>query len=403
MLTFFLLVPFTHFISNAQDLTGIWRGYFINDGGDQYKLEFQISQNPTNTVTGVSYSYLDVRFYGKATMTGSFIKTSSSFHIREIRTVEVKSIMGYGTCIMNYNFNYEKSGKEEFLEGTWLGKSETKDKKTNSKAVWGECGYGKVYLRKVASSDFYVEPFLRNKTKNNSTVIINEPPRKKDSTRTTPKASVKNPPVVNKTLTGKPVSKTIIKKPVTKPNANTNTARTTSPEIKKPVIKPNTNTSTAKTNIPAKDSIQKLSSPGTRFIPPKQIIPTPEVLKSRSNELVKTFIVNDPDVTVKLYDNGEIDGDTISVYMDKKLVISAKGLTASPLIVKLKMDEETTEHELVMVAENLGRIPPNTSLMIVESGEQRFTAQISSTEQKNAVVRLKYQKPNQSPALQPHN
>src|SRR5258705_706389 len=100
LLTFFLLVPFTHFISNAQDLTGIWRGYFINDGGDQYKLEFQISQNPTNTVTGVSYSYLDVRFYGKATMTGSFIKTSSSFHIREIRTVEVKSIMGYGTCIM---------------------------------------------------------------------------------------------------------------------------------------------------------------------------------------------------------------------------------------------------------------------------------------------------------------
>jgi len=57
------------------------------------------------------------------------------------------------------------------------------------------------------------------------------------------------------------------------------------------------------------------------------------------------------------------------------------------------MDEESDEHELVMVAENLGRIPPNTSLMIVESGEQRFTAQITSTEQKNAVVRLKYQKP----------
>jgi hypothetical protein len=106
LLPFFLLAPFTHFTSYAQDLSGIWRGYFINDGGDQYKLEFQISQNPTNTVTGVSYSYLDVRFYGKATMTGTFIKTSSSFHIREIRTVEVKSIMGYGTCIMNYNFNY---------------------------------------------------------------------------------------------------------------------------------------------------------------------------------------------------------------------------------------------------------------------------------------------------------
>ena len=45
-----------------------------------------------------------------------------------------------------------------------------------------------------------------------------------------------------------------------------------------------------------------------------------------------------------------------------------------------------------MVAENLGRIPPNTSLMIVEAGEQRFEVRITSTEQKNAVVRFKYQK-----------
>jgi hypothetical protein len=129
------------------------------------------------------------------------------------------------------------------------------------------------------------------------------------------------------------------------------------------------------------------------------MIPTPEALKKRSNELVKTFVVNDPDVTVKLYDNGEIDDDTISVYMDKKLVLAAKRLTASPLTIKLKMDDETTEHELVMVAENLGRIPPNTSLMIVESGEQRFTAQITSTEQKNAVVKLKYEKPNQQSSV----
>ena len=57
------------------------------------------------------------------------------------------------------------------------------------------------------------------------------------------------------------------------------------------------------------------------------------------------------------------------------------------------MDEDNTEHELVMVADNLGRIPPNTSLMIVEAGEKRYDVRISSTEQKNAVIRFKYQKP----------
>jgi hypothetical protein len=75
-------------------------------------------------------------------------------------------------------------------------------------------------------------------------------------------------------------------------------------------------------------------------------------------------------------------------------VLGSKRLTASPLTVKFKIDEDNSEHELVMVAENLGRIPPNTSLMVVEAGEQRFNVYITSTEQKNALVRFKYQKPN---------
>jgi len=93
-----------------------------------------------------------------------------------------------------------------------------------------------------------------------------------------------------------------------------------------------------------------------------------------------------------LYDNGEIDGDSISVYLDKKLVVASKGLSATPIIVKFNLEDDNAEHELVMVAENMGRIPPNTSLMVVEAGEQRFDVHITSTEQKNAVVRFKYQK-----------
>jgi hypothetical protein len=96
--------------------------------------------------------------------------------------------------------------------------------------------------------------------------------------------------------------------------------------------------------------------PITKTNPPVKT--TPSVIRDRTNELVKVLIVNDPDVTVKLFDNGEIDGDTISIYLDKKLVLSAKRLTATPLIVKIKMDEDNSEHELTMVAENLGTIPP---------------------------------------------
>ena len=124
----------------------------------------------------------------------------------------------------------------------------------------------------------------------------------------------------------------------------------------------------------------------------KPQLPKPEVLKTRANELTKMIVVNSEEVVVKLFDNGEIDGDTISVYLDNKLILSKKLLTAKALTVNLRMDEDNSEHELVMVAENLGRIPPNTSLMIVTAGDKKFEVRITSTEQKNAMVKFRYQK-----------
>lgn len=353
ILILLLSSPFLQLKLSAQDLTGIWRGYFITESMDKYKFELQIKQSG-NTISGVSYSYLSTVFYGKATLTGNFNKTGQNALIREIKTTELRMSGLSQACIMKCIFEYDKSGKEEFLEGTFTS---TFEKNGFGVKRGDDCGGGKVYLRKVTTSDFYIEPFLRDKVKDKP-VIINQAPVKKDS------AKIKTPPPAVK----KPV---IIRKPVTKPNPNA-----------------------GKTNTPVKQKTDSTATVKTPVIvnPPAKKI-TPQVLTTRQNELVKTLVVFDPDVTVKLYDNGEIDDDTISVFLDKQLVLSAKRLTATPLIVKLKMDEDNSEHELVMVAENLGRIPPNTSLMIVESGDQRFDVRITSSKQKNAVVRFKYQKP----------
>lgn len=356
LLLLILLAPITQSTLFAQNLTGIWRGYFVTEGFEQYKFELQVKQTGSS-VTGVSYSYLSTVFYGKATLVGNFNKSGQNALIREIKTVELRMSGGSQACIMKCVFKYERSGKEEFLEGTFTSKFE-KDGFVNKQG--DNCGGGKVYLRRVTTSDFYIEPFLRGKIKTTD-VIVNKAPTKK---------TVPTPIPEKKTVTVKP--QPVVKKPAEKTNP--------------PVVKNNppvTKTDTTKTKT--------ITPPVVKNNPPVTI-PKPPVLKNRTNELVKTLVVNSPDVTVKLYDNGEIDGDTISVYLDNKLVLSSKMLTASPLTVKLKMDEENDEHELIMVAENLGRIPPNTSLMIVEAGGQRFDVRITSTQQKNAVVRFKYQK-----------
>lgn len=376
-----LLVCFFTLPSFSQSITGIWRGYFIGNGGEHYRLEFQIKKDSRGviSVTGVSYSWQDdIRFYGKATMTGSFVDSAQNLRIREIKTVEVKNPGGGGTCIMNYDLRFSVSGKEEFLEGTYLGKPEVKGRE--NPYDWGDCGGGRVSLRRVATTDFYLEPFLRNAPPSASPPI--------------PKTDNAAPPVVKKntTTTAPKTNNTTTKKPVTRPNNNSTT--------KKATTKPNNNTTVKKNTSPtikSADSTRNNTITKTEPIkePVKSSVPVPAVLKSRQNELMKSIVVNHPDITVKLFDNGEIDDDTISVYLDKRLILSSKRLTASPLTLKFKMDEDNPDHELVMVAENLGRIPPNTSLMIVEAGEQRFEVRITSTEQKNAVVRFRYLKPGE--------
>src|SRR5215213_3720682 len=94
----------------GQNLTGIWRGYFITDGTDQYKFELQIEQSPKKGVSGVSYSYLTTRFYGKATLTGNFNSSSKMALIQEIKTVELRMTGGSVACIMKCLMQYSKSG-----------------------------------------------------------------------------------------------------------------------------------------------------------------------------------------------------------------------------------------------------------------------------------------------------
>jgi hypothetical protein len=350
--------------SSGQDLTGIWKGYFITNDGEQYKLEFQVKQNNSSSITGVSYSYLDVRFYGKATMSGSLNRSEKQFQIQELRTVEVKNLGGGGTCLMKYIFTYDKSGKEEFLEGTFIGKSEDRKNPQND-GNWGDCGGGKVYLRKVQTSDFYVEPFLRDNPKPN-----------------TIDTKLKSPPPVVK----KPLVKT---NPSTTPKTNAIPKKKQSTVKNRPaIIKPNTNPLTDS----AKES--RINPVIDNSVSQKKSI-TPEILKTRENALAKTIIVNTEQVSIRLYDNGEIDGDSISVFVDNKLVLSHKGLSADPITLTLKFDANNAEHEVIMVAENLGRIPPNTSLMIINAGDKRYQVQITSTEQKNAMVRFKYEQPSQ--------
>ena len=119
----------------------------------------------------------------------------------------------------------------------------------------------------------------------------------------------------------------------------------------------------------------------------------PATLTKRKAELVKEIKVDTGTIRIDFYDNGQIDGDTISVYANNMPVVSNKRLTGQPVSMTVKIDLKRTEQEVIMVGENLGSIPPNTALMIVNAGEKRYQLYLTSDEQKNAMVRFIYEKP----------
>jgi Concanavalin A-like lectin/glucanases superfamily len=127
----------------------------------------------------------------------------------------------------------------------------------------------------------------------------------------------------------------------------------------------------------------------------KDTIPQPaaplndQPLEKRNNELVKQITVDHDSVSVTLYDNGDIDGDSVTLIYNNRVITTHQRLSDKPITFMLKVEPGTNNNELVMYAENLGSIPPNTALMIIYDGKKRYELNISSTINSNGVVAFK--------------
>ena len=118
--------------------------------------------------------------------------------------------------------------------------------------------------------------------------------------------------------------------------------------------------------------------------------PVAEDIASRKTEVIRNIYVQSDSLVLSLYDNGEIDGDTVSVVMNDRIIIARQGLgiNAIKATVYVPRGQEDSVR-LVMYAENLGRIPPNTGLLIVQDGDETHHIRFSGDYQKNSAVILR--------------
>jgi hypothetical protein len=107
---------------------------------------------------------------------------------------------------------------------------------------------------------------------------------------------------------------------------------------------------------------------------------------------VPEILVDTGTLRLDFYDNAQVDGDSITVLLNKNVIVSHQKLSTKPITIYVTVNLQTTFQELEMVAENLGTIPPNTAMLIITAGSKKYQLFLTSTETKSAMVRFIYDK-----------
>ncbi|MFT3682882.1 MAG: hypothetical protein QM791_21670 [Ferruginibacter sp.] len=332
--------------ANAQLITGYWKGKI-----DRKTVELKIIKNG-DSLTGTSYYYQSPNNYRRYSIKGFFDSRDNSVVWWDDQLIEEKGSKGLlfskkqAQYLSTADFNCP-GGDKMYLDGN----ASLKDKEEEQR--------GPVALEKKDTHIFRDE---WDDIIDNYTVGGNDPELIDSVGRVAFSKPAPVEPIV-------PVAAVPVSKPRTTTAAVTPKKEVPVPVIKKqPVAKP--------VPEPVKE--------------PVVIVPLTNEQKftSRNKRLMQEITISGDSVELRFYDNAEIDGDSIAIFLNNVLLYEHIRLTDKPYTIKLAVNSLQPSNELVMVAENLGSIPPNTSLMVAEIEGKRYEARLESTEGSSALIRF---------------
>ncbi len=125
-------------------------------------------------------------------------------------------------------------------------------------------------------------------------------------------------------------------------------------------------------------------------IKPKVITPPAAAeLSKRELETIRTVEIAQDSLVFSLYDNGTVDGDTVSVLLNGQVIMPRVGLLVTAVSKTVYLTPEMGDSiSVVMYAENLGSIPPNTGLLLIREGAKIYEIRFSGDLNKNSKIIL---------------
>ncbi|MBU1374053.1 MAG: hypothetical protein KJ712_03245 [Bacteroidetes bacterium] len=292
LLLLFIFIPF---LSNAQDLTGFWKGKIYQDSGGyapEYVLELNLIQKKKR-VSGTSLAYLGKVVVAKLYLDGYISK--DSIYLSEFSNGIIEKILPptYLICIKNFTLGYKKTDFIETLSGRWDGKAFAKD-------------------------NLPIDKLFTNDTSKKELDVIDCIP--------------------------------------------------------------------GKVLVSRNDGLQIEASQ------PTELYNYPDTLYGTHLIKVKEIEIENPVIEISISDYEKIDGDKVSIYFNREKIADHLFVRKSPTNFTLTLSGKYINNEIIIVAENLGRIPPNTSLMKVKDGNKSYDVYVSSDFNNSAAIYLKFKK-----------
>lgn len=121
---------------------------------------------------------------------------------------------------------------------------------------------------------------------------------------------------------------------------------------------------------------------------PKPLSDPDAAFNDRKKVLVKKLDLHTDNLELRIFDNGIIDDDTIALFINNEKTRSFYKLKSESLSLDYLAEKLPDTIDIVMVAQNMGFIPPNTAVMEMVMNDKVYTLGLESTDSTSAMVRI---------------
>ena len=436
-------------LAQEPDVTGLWKGFMYNDTTQQnLRYEIAISQNGKGKLFGYSHTYFivgDKEYHGvkklKVRREGDEVITEDdelivhNYPVPPAKGVHQQNtlILKIKDTVMVLSGGYKTNRTRDFRPLTGYVHVERKNDYSQSALVphLQELGLAKnltfltesantpadqgiVLLKPMPSEE--EEKLIINNAKKQETVQVIKPAIA-PVVKTPPVVAIAAPEPVTITPAPKPAEQVMAKTTTTVPEKTTVPAVTKAPakQVEQPVVKtvpapvitkpapkpaeqaivkatpPPVKPASAPVPVPAPPVVVKVPEPAAAAVAtvkkPTPADPTAAAdLNKRKIENIQALYFKSDSLQLTLYDNGEVDGDTVSVVMNGEVIMPKVGLTTNAVKKTIYTQDAGDSIQLIMYAESLGSLPPNTGLLIVYDGTDRYEIRFSGDMQKSSAI-----------------